>query len=152
MRLQTILWAVTIVAMPSFISSFDGLASQERYPARPMLLTHGFAVGVVAEGLSPHLGQPVAVEPRPGAGGNTASTRLLQSAPDGYTLVSLTGAHAISAAVYKSLPFDPLDDFQMISTYGYFAFLIAESDQELNTAAPSMGALVMGKLRWRGVL
>jgi tripartite-type tricarboxylate transporter receptor subunit TctC len=110
-----------------------GTTAQEVYPARPVLLTHGFAAGgnadaiarIVADALSPRLGQPVVVEPRPGAGGNTASARLAKSPPDGYTLITLTGGHAVSGAIYKSLPFDPVDDFQMISTFGYQAFMVA---------------------------
>ncbi|MGE3993868.1 Bug family tripartite tricarboxylate transporter substrate binding protein, partial [Pseudorhodoplanes sp.] len=104
---------------------------------------------VFAEGLSSRLNQPVVVEPRPGAGGNTASARLLQSPPDGYTLMSMTGGHAVSAAIYKSLPFSPIDDFQMISTYGYFAFLVAVRKDKpiqtlvdlIRTAKASPGAL-----------
>ncbi len=119
-------------------------AQAQEYPTRPLLLTHGFAAGgngdiisrVFAEGLSTRLKQPVVVEPRPGAGGNTASARLLQSPSDGYTLLTLTGGHAVSAALYKSLPFNPIDDFQMISTYGYFAFLIAvRQDKPIATIA-----------------
>ena len=100
---------------------------------RPILLTHGFAAGgngdvvsrIVGEAIAPRLGQPVVIEPRPGAGGNTASARLVKSEPDGYTLINLTGGHAVSAAIYKSLPFDPVDDFQFVSAYGYQAFMIA---------------------------
>jgi tripartite-type tricarboxylate transporter receptor subunit TctC len=98
-----------------------------------LLLTHGFGAGgngdvisrTVAEPLAARLGQPVVVEPRPGAGGNNASARLVKSPPDGNTLITLTGGHAVSAAIYKALPFDPVDDFQMLSIYGYQAFLVA---------------------------
>lgn len=125
------------------------VAAQTNYPTRSILLTHGFAAGgngdiitrVFAEGLSSRLSQPVVVEPRPGAGGNTASARLLQAPTDGHTLISLTGAHAVSAAIYKSLPFNPIDDFQMISTYGYFAFLVAvRKDRPINTVAELIAA------------
>src|SRR5262245_23871140 len=101
--------------------------AQETYPSRSITLTIGFAAGgngdiitrIVADGLSPRLGQPVVVEQRPGAGGNNASARIAKLPPDGYQLISLTGGHAVSGALYKSLPFDPVDDFQMISTVGY---------------------------------
>ena len=74
--------------------------AQQAYPTRPVTLTHGFAAGgngdvvsrIVGDALSKHLGQPVVVEPRPGAGGNTASQRLATSPPDGYTLITLTSA------------------------------------------------------------
>ena len=107
-------------------------AAQETYPNRPLLLTHGFGAGgngdvvsrIVGEAISPRLGQPVVIKPRPGAGGNNASARLVKSDPDGYTLISLTGGHAVSAAIYKSLPFHPVDDFQFVTVYGYQAFMI----------------------------
>jgi tripartite-type tricarboxylate transporter receptor subunit TctC len=107
-------------------------AAQETYPTRSILLTHGFGAGgngdvvsrIVGEAISPKLGQPVVIEPRPGAGGNNASARLVKSEPDGYTLITLTGGHAVSAAIYKSLPFNPIDDFQFISVYGYQAFMV----------------------------
>src|SRR5262245_66606658 len=87
------------------------IAAQETYPNRQVLLTHGFAAGgngdvvsrIVAEALSPRLGQPVIVEARPGAGVNTASARLAKAEPDGSTLVSLTGGRAGPAAVYKAV-------------------------------------------------
>src|SRR5262245_28528261 len=118
-----------------FVLATAGLdaGAQDDYPSRPVLLTHGFADGgngdvlsrIIADALSPRLGQPVIVEPRPGAGGNTASARLAKADPDGYTLISLTGGHAVSAAIYKSLPFDPVADFEMVSIYGYQAFMLA---------------------------
>src|SRR6185436_4945306 len=107
--------------------------AQQAYPTRPVTLTHGFAAGgngdmvsrIVGDALSKRLSQPVVVEPRPGAGGNTASQRLATSVPDGYTLISLTGGHSVSAAMYKSLPFAPLARLAFVSTYGYQAFMVA---------------------------
>jgi tripartite-type tricarboxylate transporter receptor subunit TctC len=107
--------------------------ADDDYPSRPITLTHGFAAGgnadaiarIVADGLSRRLGKPVIVEARPGAGGNIASDRAAKAAPDGYTLIMLTGGHAVSAALYKTLPFDPVDDFQMISTVVFFPFVVA---------------------------
>jgi len=118
--------------------------AQQAYPTHPVTLTHGFAAGgngdvvsrIVGDALSKHLGQPVVIEPRPGAGGNTASQRLTTSSPDGYTLITLTSAHAVSAGIYKQLPFDPVDGFQFISTYGYQALLVAvRKDSPIKTMA-----------------
>src|SRR5262245_24391990 len=136
--------------------------AQDSYPNRSVTLTIGFAAGgngdiiarIVADALSPRLGQPVIVEPRPGAGGNTASARLAKAEPDGYTLISLTGGHAVSAAIYKSLPFDPLDDFQMISVYGYQAFMIAvRKDSPIASMADLIAAAksTPGKLTYSSV-
>jgi tripartite-type tricarboxylate transporter receptor subunit TctC len=123
--------------------------AQQSYPTRPVTLTHGFAAGgnadvisrIVAEALGKRLGQPVVVEPRPGAGGNTASQRLTTSPPDGYTLITLTSAHSVSAGIYKSLPFDPIEGFQFISNFGFQALLVAvRADSPMKTMADLIAA------------
>jgi tripartite-type tricarboxylate transporter receptor subunit TctC len=94
------------------------------------------------------------VEPRPGAGGNTASQRLTTAAPDGYTLITLTSAHAVSAGIYKQLPFDPVESFQFISTYGYQALLVAvRKDSPIKTMADLIAAAKAnpGKLTYSSV-
>ncbi len=141
----------------------SGLASaQDAFPSRQVTLTTGFAAGgnidivarIVAEGLTPRLGQHVIVEPRPGAGGNNASARLAKSPPDGYTLIGLTGGHAVSGAIYKSLPFDPIDDCQMLSTVGDQSFMIAvRADNPIKSVADLIAAAkaAPGKLTYSSV-
>jgi tripartite-type tricarboxylate transporter receptor subunit TctC len=144
------------------VLSAASVHAQQAYPTRPVTLTHGFAAGgngdvvsrIVADALSKRLGHPVVVEPRPGAGGNTASQRLTTSPPDGYTLITLTSAHAVSAGIYKQLPFDPVDGFQFISTYGYQALLIAvRKDSPIKTMADLIAAAKAnpGKLTYSSV-
>ena len=107
--------------------------AQEAYPSRPVRLIHGFAAGgnadtvsrIIADEMSRGLGQSVIVEAKPGAGGNIASAAAAKSAPDGYTLVLLTGGHTVSAALYKALQFDPVEDYVFISTITKFPFFIA---------------------------
>ena len=140
----------------------NDLLAQDTYPSRPITLTHGFAAGgnadvitrIIADGLSPRLGQPVVVEPRPGAGGNIASARLAKSPPDGYTLVMLTGGHAVSAAIYKKLQFDSVEDFEMISTLGYQAFIVGvRSDNAIKSLSDliSTAKASPGKLTFASV-
>jgi tripartite-type tricarboxylate transporter receptor subunit TctC len=140
-----------------------GLAdAQEAYPNRSVTLTIGFAAGgngdiiarIVAEGLSPRLGQPVVVENRAGSGGNIASARVAKLPPDGYQLIAQTGGHAVSGAIYKSLPFDPVDDFQMISTVGYQSFMVAvRADSPIKTVTDLVAAAkaAPGKLTYSSV-
>jgi tripartite-type tricarboxylate transporter receptor subunit TctC len=134
----------------------------DKYPSRPLQLSHGFGAGgngdvisrIIADGLSARLGQPVVVEPRPGAGGNIASARLAKSAPDGYSLITLTGGHAVSGALYKSLPFDPVNDFQMLSIYGYLAFVVAvKADGKIKSMADliAVAKAAPGKLNFSSV-
>ncbi|OGA42382.1 MAG: hypothetical protein A3G26_01475, partial [Betaproteobacteria bacterium RIFCSPLOWO2_12_FULL_65_110] len=109
----------------------------------------GFAVGgnadtiarLVAQGLSEELGQQFLVESRTGAGGNIASDFVAKSAPDGYGLVLLTGGHAVSAAMYKALAFDPQNDFKWLSLVSVFPFVIGTSiDSKIKTIADLIAA------------
>src|SRR5687767_13006030 len=90
---------------------------------RAITLMHGFTPGanvditarIVAEGLSKRLGQPVVVETRTGAGGTISAAAVARSAPDGNTLAILPSGHAVSAAIYKQLPYNAVEDFSFIS-------------------------------------
>lgn len=124
-----------------------GPASADTYPSRPICLLHGFAAGgaadtlsrIIADGLSKKLGQPIIVEAKPGAGGNIAADAVEKAAPDGYTLGLVTGAHAISAATYKALSYQPAESFDMISTLVYYALVIAVGRDH---PAKSLGELI----------
>ncbi len=88
---------------------------------------------------------PAATPPRPASPSRQ---------PDGYTLITLTGGHAVSAAIYKSLPFEPVDDFQMLSVYGYQAFMIAvRHDNPIKSIADLIAAAKAspGKLTFSSV-
>lgn len=99
-------------------------AVAQDYPTRAIRFVQGFAPGgnadvitrILGEEMSKGLGQAIVSESRPGAGGNLASEQVARMTPDGYTMVLLTTAHVISPALYKSLPFDPVKDFQFLST------------------------------------
>ncbi|MCS3731688.1 tripartite tricarboxylate transporter substrate binding protein [Bradyrhizobium betae] len=141
---------VAAVFLPGvFLGVFlaNGPASAETYPSRPIRLLHGFAAGgaadtlsrIIADGLSKKLGQPIIVEAKPGAGGNIAADAVAKAAPDGYTLGLVTGAHAISAATYKSLAYQPAESFDMVSTLVYYALVIAVRNDH---PAKSLGDLI----------
>ena len=120
-------------AVISLICLAPSIAAAQNYPNRPIRLLHGFAAGgaadtmarIVSDGLSKRLGQPVIVEAKPGAGGNLAADAVAKAAPDGYTIGLVTGAHAISGALYKQLAYSPTDSFEMLSTMVYYALVIA---------------------------
>ncbi len=103
------------------VSSIAGIGSASAqisdYPARPVRWVVGFPAGgssdivarILAEWLQARLGQAFLVENRPGAGSNIATEAVVNSPPDGYTLLSVTSANAINATVNKrSLSFDLL--------------------------------------------
>ncbi|WP_249140656.1 tripartite tricarboxylate transporter substrate binding protein [Bradyrhizobium manausense] len=125
----------------------------QTYPNRPIRLLHGFAAGgaadtlarIVSEGLSKRLGQPVIVEAKPGAGGNIAAAAVANAAPDGYTLGLVTGAHAISGALYKTLAYHPTDSFEMVSTLVYYALVVAVRADHPAKTLPDLIALAKQK-------
>ena len=96
------------------------------WPSRPIRIVVGFGPGggtdiaarIIAEPLSKALGQPVVVENRIGAGGTTAAEQVAKSAKDGYTALMMSNAHVVSPAMYKSLRYDLVKDFQMVSMVG----------------------------------
>lgn len=94
-------------------------AAQGSYPAKPVRFIVGYQPGggtdltarLVAERLSPLLGQPIVVENRPGAGSNIAGEQVARAAPDGYTLFVSSGAMSTNPTLYANMPFDPVKDF-----------------------------------------
>jgi tripartite-type tricarboxylate transporter receptor subunit TctC len=94
-------------------------ASAETWPSRPLRLVVAFAPGggtdiaarIVAQPLAALLGQPVVIENKPGAGGLIGADAVAKAAPDGHTLFMMNNAHAVSAVLYKALPFHAVRDF-----------------------------------------
>lgn len=74
----------------------------------------------VAQKMSDNMGQPVVIENKPGAGGVGAGDAVAKAEPDGHTLLLISNGTAVSAGLFKSLPFDTLKDFAPISTLGFF--------------------------------
>jgi tripartite-type tricarboxylate transporter receptor subunit TctC len=102
------------------------------WPERNISLIHGLTAGggvdvsarAIAEGLSRRLGQQIVVEPRPGAGGTLASAQIARATPDGYTLCWIPSGYAVTTAMYKSLPYQPIDDFTIIGQAIDFPFVM----------------------------
>src|SRR5262249_21346859 len=104
------------------------IACAQPYPNKPVRVIVPYAAGgavdslarVVAAKLQENLGQPVVVENRAGAGGNTGADFVAKSPPDGYTILQNTNGQAISPAIYRTLPFDAVRDFipvtQLVAT------------------------------------
>src|SRR5437879_2646178 len=99
-------------------------AAAQDYPAKPVRLLVGFPPGgnvdvvgrIVAQKVSEGLSQQLVPENRTGAGSIIANEFVARSAPDGYTLLVVSGAFVTQAATMKKLPYDPLRDFSWIST------------------------------------
>ena len=78
--------------------------------------------------MSKNMGQPIIVENRPGAGGNSGTGAAAKAAPDGYTLVGGgSGPVAANVALYKVLGYDPEKDLEMISPFAGFTIVVVAS-------------------------
>jgi len=110
----------------------SALAQSASYPSRPIRLVVPYPAGgpadllarIVAEKITPRLGQPVVIENRSGAGGHIGGELVAKAPADGYTLVLATIAHNGAAKLYKGLNYDPATDLQPV-------ILIAESPSVL---------------------
>ena len=118
--------AATVAAWPASQAFAQG------YPERAVKLYQGFAPGGNADAIAraigvemgKAMGQPVVVEAQAGAGGTIAAANVARARPDGYTLLPATGGHAVAGALYNTLPYKTVADFEGVSTVTYFPFLI----------------------------
>lgn len=116
-----------VMAISSGVAWCPWVAAQSSYPSRPILMvvpqtaggTNDIVGRVVSQKLSEVLGSPVAVENRPGAGGNIGTQFVGKSAKDGYTLLmTISSSQAINPALYKNPGFDPVKDFKPVALIG----------------------------------
>jgi tripartite-type tricarboxylate transporter receptor subunit TctC len=112
-----------ILASLALVASIPALAQPADYPSRPIHILVGFTPGggpdITARWIAQKLGeawkQQVIVENRPGAGGTVAAGTVARAVPDGYTLLSVSSAHAVAAAIYPKLPYDTFKDLAGIT-------------------------------------
>jgi tripartite-type tricarboxylate transporter receptor subunit TctC len=119
--------ALRALCCASLFVAAGAAMAQSAYPSRPILMivpqtaggTNDIVGRVVSQKLSEVLGSPVAVENRPGAGGNIGTQFAAKSAKDGYTLLmTISSSQAINPALYKNPGFDPVKDFKPIALIG----------------------------------
>jgi len=91
------------------------------------------------------LGHPVVVENQPGAGGIVGTSALVKSAPDGFTLSFVSNNHVIYPSVYKSLPFDPINDITPIAIVGTTPIIVVVNPKVPANNAKELAALLKGK-------
>jgi tripartite-type tricarboxylate transporter receptor subunit TctC len=100
----------------------SGIAEAQNYPSKPIRLIVPFPPGgsndivgrMIAAQLGERLGLSVVVDNRGGAGGTIGTDMAAKAAPDGYTLLLISVAHAFNPAMYKKLPYDPEKSFAPI--------------------------------------
>lgn len=105
-----------------------GAAAADDYPKKAITIVVPFGPGgvadltvrMVAQKMALSMKQPIIVENRPGAGGVVAASTVAKASPDGYTLLLMSNATAVTVNLFKKLPYDTQKDFTPISTLGYF--------------------------------
>lgn len=122
------LTAITLLAAP--------VGAQTAFPTKPLKIVVPNAAGgaaditarTVGQKLSEVLGQPVVIENKPSAGGIVAGEMVARSDPDGHTMLLISSGTAVSAGLFKSLPFDTLKDFAPVSKLASFDLVIAVAE------------------------
>src|SRR5690349_17453931 len=103
-----------------------------QYPTKPVRLIVPFPPGggtdllarAIAERAAAEWGQPVVVDNRPGGGTVIGTEIVAKAAPDGYTLVMASFAHAANVSLLPKLPFDPVADFTAIGMVAFAPHLL----------------------------
>ena len=148
-RLETKQFAAVALALAmtlsvAFAPSAQAQAQAQDYPTRPVRLIVAFTAGgtadrtarLIAAKMESTLGQPVAVENKPGGNGAVAAQYVAQSEPDGYTLFFTTaGAIAISPAFHSDLNYDPAKDFAAVGKAAINSpVLVVNASMKVNSA------------------
>ena len=141
MRMRATIRGVSLVVVFGVVALGTVNAVAQAWPTKPIKIvapsTPGDAPDVIArmiaDKLTPVLGQQVVVENKPGAGGVVGSDAVAKAAPDGYTLImGNAGSHGINAAVYAKLPYDIQSDFAPVSQVA-----VAPNVVVINPAVPA---------------
>ena len=108
-------------------------AIAQAYPSKPVKILVGFAPGgamdivarTVGQKISASIGQPVVIENKPGAGSNIAIRQLIDSPPDGYTVMLVANGLTANPLLYTQQPFDPNTDVVPVSLVARLPVVIA---------------------------
>ena len=125
---------VTIIAAAGIpLLGAAGIACAQAFPVRPITIVVPFPPGgstdvvarLLARKLTENIGQPVVIENRPGGGGISGAVAVKNAAPNGYTLyVGHVGSLSMNLHVQQNLGYDPVKDFEPITTLHSFAQIL----------------------------
>jgi tripartite-type tricarboxylate transporter receptor subunit TctC len=124
--LSAVLAATVVCTAPAVAT-----AQTDKYPTRPIRMLVPFAPGggtditarLIAANATTAFGQQVIVDNRAGGGGTIGAETAVRAAPDGYTVIMVSGSYGTNAALYK-LPYDPVKDIQSIVMIGDTGFVL----------------------------
>ena len=125
-RLSACVAAVLVAVAPLAIAA-------DKYPTKPVTVVVPQGPGgandsvarIVMQKVSENVGQQFIVDNRAGAGGNIGTALAAKAPKDGYTLLlTLSTAHVVNPSLYKSAGFDPVKDFEPITTVATVPYLL----------------------------
>lgn len=140
--------AAAVLAAGSLLSA--GAFAQATYPTKSITIVVPYPAGgsndtfarQVAKELGDELKQPVIIDNRPGASGNTGTGQVARAAPDGYTLVAVSSSMTTNAAVQSKLPFDPVKGLAPVAMFAKGPFIVAvNNDFPAKTPAELIAAI-----------
>ena len=146
--------AAACVVAPTLHAAQSAAAAS--YPNRAIRFVIGYAPGggndtmarLIAPRLSAAFGQQVVVDNRPGAAGTIAAGIVAKAEPDGYTmLMSALSTHGVAPALYASLPYDPLKDFEPISLLGITPMVLGINQKSLPDVSTVSDLIKVAKAR-----
>ena len=125
--------AASLALSPGLSLVFTQHAAAQDYPARPVHLIGETPAGgspdiiarVIGQWLQDRLGQPFIVDDRPGASGNLATEYVVNSTPDGYTLLVAISSNAINPSLFSDLNFNFMRDMQTVGRLGSIPLVVA---------------------------
>lgn len=128
--------ALKFVVAASAVLIAQPHAYSQTFPTKPIRIVVPNAPGgaaditarTVGQKLSEALGQPVVIENKPSAGGVIAGEQVAKADPNGHTILLISSGTAVSAALFKSLPFDTRKDFASVSKLASFDLAIAVAE------------------------
>lgn len=113
-----------------------GVSAQAKYPGQPITLISPYQAGgttetfarLIVDDMASILGQPIVIEPKPGAAGTIGARLVATAKPDGYTLLANTSQHVMYEGMFKNLPFDPMMDFRPVGVLGSAPIIVVTSE------------------------
>lgn len=123
-------WGLGLAALVLQVAAQD-------FPSKPITMVMPYAPGgpgdtitrVFAGAMQKTLGQQIVVDNPAGASGSIGTAKVARARPDGYTLLMIHVSHATNPAMYKSLPYNPVDDFEPIGRATNGPMLIAARNE-----------------------
>src|SRR4051794_14998175 len=139
---------ITMLVVITFLPSMTATRAQDKFPSRTIRIIVPFAAGggvdtlarLLAERMQLKMGVNVIVENRAGANGTIGGSHVLQSQPDGYTVLFSSNTHTMSKLVMSNAPYDPLADFTPIARGGEAPLLVVISPKLPQTTLAEVAA------------